>query len=244
MKQKIACALMALALALAGCASSGRGQAERDPVALAALRSNNDIHWADEEKSVERDDSFLTGVLGIRLNTPENAAYVSYAENFIDEAESIVYGVINQTGIARFVEKDRVLGARAYREARIDRRFESRGYVSPRGYRPVSVKDKELAPALGEETEARSLMAVEFIFTKDMASGIGKSGKMRAQVSMTLTLTDASSGRTWYTRTLSAGSRDTIAVSSGGYNEEEFFGLLRTTVAELSARFVSLLETR
>jgi hypothetical protein len=242
MKEKtIAFALAALLSA--GCASSGRGQIERDPIALAALRSNNDIHWEDEEKSVDRDNRFLSDVLGVRLNVQENAAYVSYADTFINEAESIVYSAMTQSGIARFVEKDRLLSARSYQEARIDRHFERRGYVSPQGYRPVSVKDKELGPALGEETGARSLMAVEFTFTKNMASGIGKSGKMRAQVSMTITLTGASSGKTWYARTISAGSRDTIAVSSGGYNEEEFFGLLRTTIAELSARFVSLLSS-
>jgi curli biogenesis system outer membrane secretion channel CsgG len=86
-------------------------------------------------------------------------------------------------------------------------------------------------------------MAVEFTFTKDMASGIGKSGKMRAQVSMSLTLTDAASGRVWYSKTFSASSRDAIAVSSGGYNEEEFFGLLRAAITELSERFASHVST-
>ncbi|MDR1430479.1 MAG: hypothetical protein LBI85_09350 [Spirochaetaceae bacterium] len=241
MKLKVIVPVLAVFLACSGCASSAVGGVNREPVALVALRANNDIHWADEEKSVQRDGSFLRDVLGVRLNTVENADYVSYAELFIAEAEAIVFRVMNREGIAA-LDRDLVLGAAAYQAARVDNRAAARGFVTPPGYRYVSAKDKEFAPALMAGTGAVSLAAVEFNFTKDMASGIGKSGKMRALVSMSLTLSDAASGRAWYSKTLSARSRETIAVTSGGYNGEELFGLFRTTIEELAGEFAALLR--
>jgi hypothetical protein len=148
---------------------------------------------------------------------------------------------MNESGIAS-IDRDQVLAAAAYQAARVDNRPPRRGFVTPPGYRYVSATDKTLAPALAAETGAVSLMAIRFDFTKDMASGIGKSGKMRAVVSMTLTLTDAASGKAWYSKTLSAKSRETIAVTSGGYNGEELFGLFRATITDLAGEFTARLR--
>jgi hypothetical protein len=241
MKLKIGVPALAVLFICAGCASSAVGELNREPVALVSLRANNDIHWADEEKSAPRDNDFLRDVLKVRLNTVENADYVSYTEGFIGEAEAILFRVIQESGIAS-VDRDRVLGAAAYQAARVDNRPVRRGFISPPGYRYVSAKDREFASALAAETGAVSLMAVSFDFTKDIASGIGKSGKMRVVVSMSLTLTDAASGKAWYSKTLSARSRETIAVTSGGYSGEELFGLLRTTITELTEEFIARLR--
>ncbi|MDR1210725.1 MAG: hypothetical protein LBK40_00685, partial [Spirochaetaceae bacterium] len=232
--------VLAVFFICAGCASSAAGDMNREPVALVALRSNNDIHWADEEKSVQQNGGFLTDALGL-FNKAEGAEYATFAENFIGEAEAIVFRVMNREGIT-CIDRDRVLSAAAYQAARVDNRAARRGFVTPPGYRYVSARDREFAPALMAGTGAVSLMALEFNFTKDMASGIGKSGKMRAVVSMSLTLSDAASGRVWYSKTLSARSSETIAVTSGGYNGEELFGLLRSTIEELSGEFVSRLR--
>ncbi|MDR0389320.1 MAG: hypothetical protein LBH73_04570 [Spirochaetaceae bacterium] len=241
MKPKIIAIVPVVLFLCAACASSPVGGVNREPVALVALRSNNDIHWTDEKKSPQQDGDFLRDVLGVRLNQIEGADYVSFAEGFIGEAEALVYEVMRRSGIV-YVDRDRVFGAASYQAARVDDRAVRRGFVTPPGYRYVSARDKGFAAALAAETGAVSLMAVEFNFTKDIASGIGKSGRMRAVVSMALTLTDAASGKVWYSKTLSARSREAIAVSSGGYNGEEFFGLLKTTIEELAGEFVSRMQ--
>jgi hypothetical protein len=211
------------------------------PVALVSVVSNYDINWYGEGPSLSNSVADSTGRLikrALRRNN-ETAVKISTADGLINDADVILRDTASSVGIAVFMEKNEVLASRAYAEAEINKRqANDEEIIQAEGYRFINNRDKAFAADLAAETGAGSCMYVTFEFTKLMASGIGKSGTMRAQVSMAVVIISAA-GKTIYNRTHVATSADKISVALGTYQEDELMDLLRSAIYDACDEFFS-----
>ena len=229
---------------VAGCVSSGKAAllSQRDPIALVSVVSNWDINWKDEEPT---DPSIVNPLVSPTTRRAQredpDLTTVSNAEELINTAELSIRDTMAGSGLINLAEKDTVLLSRAYQEARLNRYQINREDVYPEGYRLVDYRDKNFPPALAAETGIQRSMFVEFIFTKSMYSGFGKSGNCGAEVDMRVLILDAR-GRTLYNKTVSAGSRSSIKVSSGMYSQNGLAGLFDSAISDACYEFLYQLE--
>jgi hypothetical protein len=211
------------------------------PVAVVSVVSNYDINWYGEGPSLSSSVADSTGRFIRRTLRRDDttAVKISKADALIDEADVILRDMTSETGDAIFMEKSDVLAARAYAGAEINKRQENdEEIVKAEGYRFINYRDKAFAADLAAETGAGSAMYVTFEFTKVMASGIGKTGTLRAQVSMGVVIISAA-GKTLYNRTHVITSAGKIPVSGGTYQEDELMDLLRSAIFDACDDFLS-----
>jgi hypothetical protein len=225
-----------------GCISTEKARiTAASPVAVISVVSNYDINWDGEGPSLSSSVSSKAGRLfwgAIRKPVDDGQVDISTADIILDEADAILRETIAGSGLTAVVDKDRVINAPAYGQAKLNIRQEKDdNIVAAEGYRLVNSRDKTLAAALSGETGAGSCMSVVFNFTKVVASGVGKNGTMRAQVVMTVIMVTAS-GKTIYNRTHRVVSEEKIDVRGGSYNEEEFAELLRSAVSDVCYEFI------
>lgn len=219
-----------------GCASAGKAAllSQHDTIALVSVAANQDINWLNE-------DSTDPGTAGpfvkraLRAN-PDNAI-VSNAGDLMNRAEAIIRENMGSTGVINLADKDTVLNSRAYQEARINKYQINQEMVKPGDYQFIDYRDKNFPPALAAETGIQRSMFVEFNFTKSMATGAGKFGTCRANVTMNVLILDAQ-GKTLYRTTVSLSSGSTIKVSNGVYSQSGMTGLFESAITDACYEFL------
>ncbi|MDR2757844.1 MAG: hypothetical protein LBB78_00520 [Spirochaetaceae bacterium] len=221
-----------------GCATWGKGRALSSyaPVGIVYVASNYDINWHGEEPAASDANYLFDNVFAKRRG--EEKTKISKADELIDEADTTLRKILSDSGIAVFAEKETLINSRSYAEANINNRLEG-GSVKAEGYHFINFRDKTFPGKLAQETGINSTMYVTFSFTRLMASGIGKSGTMRAQVAMTALIIDAS-GKTIYNKTRTVKSADKVPVSGGFYDEDELMELFRAAISDACYDFVSV----
>jgi hypothetical protein len=228
---------------LAGCTTikGGRDLASASPVSVVSVISNYDINWDGEGPTMEKNLASNTGAFvkkALNIKSNEERVRISKADGLINEADGIFRSIAVNSGIADFKEKDAVINARAYGEARINSRQDNDDNVKADGYRYVYSRDKNFPANLSQEIGSGSCVYVTFQFTKILASGIAKSGTCRAKVGMTVLIIDAS-GKTLYNRSHTVTSSEKTAVLGGAYDEAELMQLFSSAISDVCYEFVA-----
>jgi len=225
-----------------GCLSAGKAAllAQKDPIALVSIVSNQDINWKDEGST----DPNTAGLLQKRaLRADTDMAIITGADELINTADGLIREALTNSGVINLAEKETVLNSQAYANARLNRFQVSRSQdiLKPNNYRYIDIGDKKFPQALESETGIQRSMFVELNFTKSMATGIGKIGSCRANVDMTVTILDAL-GKTLYKTTVSVGSSDSIKVSNAVYSQSGMIGLLESAITDACDEFLDNLQ--
>lgn len=232
-------AFLLLQFLLAGCASAGKAAllSQRDPIALVSIVSNLDINWKDEDSL---DPNTISPLVNRTLRRDPDLAVISSAAELIVSAEKIFRDTMEGSVIS-LADKERVLGAAAYKEAKVNRyqlaREEEGKQVKPPEYRYVDYRDKNFPTAFAAGTGIERSMFVEFTFTKAMTFGAGKFGTCRADIEMTVMIIN-NLGKSIYKKTFSLESRDTTKVSNGVYSQTEMMILFEAGVSDACHDFL------
>jgi hypothetical protein len=135
-----------------------------------------------------------------------------------------------------FVDKPAVISAAAYQNAKLDKYASKAGFVQPADYRLVGATDAAFTQNLARETGAQGTLFLQFTILKQMATGMGKNGTMRAQVQMLATMVD-SSGKTYFQKVYAASSKDTIGVALEIYDMDKFMDMIPPVITEVIEQF-------
>ena len=224
----------------AGCVSAGKAALleQRDPIALVSVVSNVDIHWKDEAPINPKSSNLLSKKA--RRKNPDLAIAVT-AEELIVSAESIFRNHIADSELINLADKEKVLSAAAYQDARINKYQADWEMVKPEDYRLVDFRDKNFFPAMASETGIQRFMFVDFYFTTAMASGVGKTGNGIAELEMRVLIVD-SRGKTIYRKVIPGWSRSTVKVSNGAYPKTGMMGLFHAAIDDACFDFLDQLE--
>ena len=228
----------ALVFFTAGCASSARTAllAQKDPIALVSMVSNEDINWEGEPPEDPRVAGPLTKK---KLRSDSDLVIVTAADEIINIAEGIFRNTIAASAQISLADKDTVLNSRAYLEAK-EKKYTKRDMVKPDNYRFVDYGDRKFLAALAAETGINRSMFIEFNLTKYMISGIGKFGNARTEVKMLVIILDAK-GKTIYRKEHIAVGDSTMHVSNGIYSQMELTELFRESITEACYDFLEQL---
>ena len=225
----------------AGCASAAKAalRTQKDPIALVSVVSNDDINWKGEDSIDPKTAGYFTNRT---LRADPDLAIISKADQLINSADKLIRDTLADSGVINLADKETVFRSRSYQDARLNKYQINREQLKPDDYRFIDYRDKNFPPALATETGIRRSMYVEFVFTKSMATGIGKNGSGRASLDMTLfVLNDL--GKRIYRKTYSLGSRSTMKVSLGVYSHSELISLFEEAIVDACYDFLDDLDT-
>jgi hypothetical protein len=227
-----------------GCASMSKPSimAGNGPIAIVSITGNRDINWEGEEETMEKSATDLFRK-AVRANRDNTLVIKSSAEELIDAADGILRQELNAAGASGPVEKDRVLNSPAYLGAEEKKEFQTSDLVKAEGYRFVDYRDKVFCPQFAAEAGAGTLLFVEFGFTKAMGNGIGKNGRCRANVVMTLIGLNAQ-GKVIFRRSYVGSSYNSIEVKAGVYSHSGLMGLFDETLREVCYDFAADMGAR
>ena len=216
-----------------GCAST-EALLRDGPWGIVSVVSNSDINWSGEEPDTDGD--LMSKIMERRLKE-SNRVTISKADGLIDQAEDIFREILSQEGRVNLAEKERIIAAGAYGEAKINPHQEAQDMIKARGYRFVYYRDKTFPVELARETGIRGSVFITFDFTKNMTSGLGKTGSCQAEAAMTVIIIDAQ-GETVYHRTHKGWSNNKIKVTAGAYTEEELMALFPEAIHHACLDFI------
>jgi len=219
----------------AGCASSGKAVllAQKDPIALVSVVSNEDVNWKGEKPT----DPNIIGVFTKRkLGQDPDLAVITSSTEIIDKAESMFREAMAASKHINLAEKDTVFRSRSYQDA-AERKYPNRDMVKSENYRFVNYRDKNFPAALAAETGIQRTMFVEFNFTKFVYLGASLMGTMKPNVEMIVTIQDAR-GKTIYRKTVSSASSTAIKVVNEVYSQSELLELFWDALAETNFKFL------
>jgi hypothetical protein len=134
------------------------------------------------------------------------------------------------------VAKPTVINAVAYQNAKTDKIAVKAGFIQPKDYRLVDVRDTAFAQSLAREIGAQGTLFLEFTFFKQMSTGMGKNGTMRAQVQMLATLIDTN-GKAYFQKVYVASSKDTIGVVMEVYDTDKFMDMIPPIITTVIEQF-------
>jgi hypothetical protein len=197
-----------------------------NPVGIVSVVSNHDINWIGEAATVSSPVSnFLRKT--VSGNIDDTLTVISKADTIINDAELSIREIIGGSGVVVFMDKDTVVNAASYLEAPEIRRKET---AKADAYRFIDYRNRKAAAKIAGETGVRALMFVNFTFTKEMASGVGKNGNFRANVLMNVAVTDRT-GKVIYYKNFNTYSRK-MHVSWGRYSHDELMAIFKPAIAE------------
>ena len=222
----------------AGCASTGKAEllAQKGPIALISVVSNEDINWKDEAPT---NPSSIGPLVRRKLRTDPDLAVITRADELINIAESIVRNTMAVSEQINLAEKETVLNSRAYQDAKT-KKYPNRDMVKPENFRFTDYRDKIFPPALAAETGIQLSLYVEFNFTKFIYTGLSLFGTCRANVEMTVIIVDAN-GKILYRKTNTAASESTTKVTNGIYSQPELIELFRESISDACHIFLEQL---
>ena len=212
----------------------GRDFSPYAPMGIISVVSNEDINWRGEETIASGGTAgdFVRRALGLRRD--DEKVLASNAEGLINEAEGTLRKILAEAGVFGLADKERVTSSTAYARAEADRGTDQ---AAAEDYRFVRYRDRKMIAELCRETGLGSLLHVNFEFTKEMVSGIGKNGKCRANVIMTAILLSPE-GKILLRKEIETFSSEKIEVSGGGYSHQELMEIFKEPIGEACYRFV------
>ena len=225
-------------LIITGCVSTDRRLIfSQSPVAIVSVVANNDINWMGEEPLTV--SSILSFNRTLRRSMEEDPDFVITTSSslIIDEIEEFIRFMFASSPFVTLAPKETVLNSRSYNEARIHGVQEMQEMAKPAGFRYVFHRDNNFYPAFAQETGIERTLFITLNITKMMASGFGKSGNLRAHVSMNVLLKD-SRGRNVFNKTYEAGSRGQLSVSSGAYSQSGLLALVKSALSDVCDDFL------
>jgi len=231
--------LAALIFLGSGCASSGKAAllAQKDPIALVSVVSNEDINWQEDPP---QDPDNLSSAIRRMMRSDPDLAVVTKADELINEAESIFREAMSASRHFVLADRERVLQSRSYLNAK-EKKYPNRNMVKAENYRFIDYGDKNFSAALADETGIQRSMFVEFNFSKFVYSGFSLSGNIKAEVEMTVIVVDAR-GKTIYRKTSTVPSLAVTQTTSGLYSQSELKGLFWEAIANSCFEFFDQFE--
>jgi len=232
------CAIVLICF-LTGCATSGKAAlvANNDPIALVSMVSNLDIHWKDEEPISPKSTNFISKR---KLRADPDMAITMTAEELIIKAEKLFRDSMAESKLINLAENEKVIFSTAYKNARLNKLHVDWEKVKPENFRLINFRDKNFFPALAKETGIKRSMFVEFYFTTEMASGVGKLGTCRADLQMMVLIMNEQ-GKTIYRKTIPGWSGSTTKVISGAYSRSDMMSLFESAIDEACLEFLDQL---
>ena len=221
-----------------GCASSGKATllANKDPIALVSVVSNEDVNWKDEEI---KNPATIGPLIRRKLNSDPDLAVITKADEIIVMAENIIRDSIAASPKINLAVKEIALNSRAYQDAKI-KKYPNRDVIKPEEYRFPDYRDKIFASALAAETGIQRSMHVEFNFTKSVYSGLFLYGTCRANVEMTVIIVDEK-GKVLYRRTNTVPGGSSTRITNGIYSQSELKELFRESLSDVCYLFLEQL---
>jgi hypothetical protein len=231
-------------LSLLGCASVSKPSimAGTGPIAVVSVTSNRDINWEGEEETMEKSATNLLRK-ATRASRDTTLVIKSSAEELINTAWGIIRQELGVPGSPGLAEQDLVLNSQAYLAAEEKKEYQTADLVKAEGYRFLDYRDKLFPPQLAAETGLGTLLFVDFAFTKIMGSGVGKNGRGRANVVMTLIGVNAQ-GKVIFRRSYVGSSYSSIEVKAGMYSHSGLINLFEETLRGVCYDFAEDLGVR
>jgi hypothetical protein len=215
---------------------------EAGPIAIVSVTGNRDINWEGEEETMEKSATDLVR-RAVRANRDNSLVVKSSAEDLINLAAEVIRQELNAVEPSGLVDRELVVNSRAYREAEEKREYQTADLVKAGGYRFLDYRNKPFAAQIAAETGAKTSLFVEFAFTKSMGSGVGKTGKCRANVVMTLIGVNAQ-GKVIFRRSYVGSSYGVIEVKVGMYSASGLMGLFDETLRSVCYDFIEEFGSR
>jgi hypothetical protein len=196
------------------------------PFGIVSIASNYDIYWYGDGQLRGKPADDLT------------KTRYSKADQLINDADEILWNLFLRSFITDYDGEAQVTGSDAYAAAKIDRRLNDKKHTTPSSYRFISYRDKEFAAKLAEERGVKGGVYITFDFSKQMATGFGKSGSFRALIEMQVRIVNEM-GKVVYRKNRSKTSDDKIRVSVGRYDHEEMMDLFRNVIEDLYLEYLA-----
>jgi hypothetical protein len=177
-------------------------------------------------------------VINKTANKAQNSslsALLSRTDVIVQDIDPLLCDAFTRRNIP-FVAKPAVISTAAYQNAKPGKYASMAGFVQPKDYRLVDVSDTAFTQNLARETGAQGTLFLEFTILKQMSTGLGKNGTMRAQVQMLATMVD-SSGKTYFQKVYAASSKDTIGVALEIYDTDKFMDMIPSVMTEVIEQF-------
>lgn len=229
----------AFAVLLAGCASTGsiRSVADYSPMAILTVSANPEITWLNEEPS---SGGLLKAAAGKLINDAQSdkaSTLLSRTDLLVGRAEKLLRATIAGAGFT-VVDPAKVMQSGLYISAKEDRLMASSGQVAPYGYRFISQKDTILVQKLAAENAFRSGLYVNFLFNKNMSTGLAKNGTAVACVTMNVIMID-SAGKITLRKSYQASSAEKVTVLGGVYDPRALMALFPGPIDEVCGKFAA-----
>ena len=224
-----------MVLIMTACATTDKRQLfGSSPIALVSVVANNDINWKDEgpvnvaaaSRSARR-----------TMEEDPDQNMVTFSGAIIDEALDIIRSILESSPFISFVPDETVLRSRSYNNARPNAVQEKDEMAKPVDYRYINFRDKNFFADFSAETGINKTLFISLDLTKAMASGFGKNGSFRVNVSMSVMLVNEKGKRLFY-KIYTVPGRDTISVSGGMYSQSEIEHALLSAIGDACYYFL------
>ena len=239
--KKMSAVLFAVPLFLCSCASTSVDFSRCNPVAIMTIYSNPSVPWYDEKNDAPNqvqatDDGILTGVLNRAIN--RNNAESETAQSRIDEASELFSRRLREAGIA-VIDPTVIQECSSYKNAGKNL-FDYVGKTLPAaGYDVVKSSNGKLNKTMCEETTAKSVLYVHFLFQKMyVKDGVHNIG-VAPRVVLSVYGVD-SAGKKLVNREYAAVSPQYVPlVKTSSYDKDELCALFPEVVNEVIRAFLN-----
>ena len=227
----------ALFFAFTSCASTKTDLSSYNPIAIMTVYSNNSVPWYDENNSNKQsDDGILTGAVNRAIN--KKNPVLETAQERIDVAAELLSRRMRATGLS-VIDPSVLQDCTSYKNAGKNL-FDYLGNTIPaNGYDSLTSSSGKLNRAMCNETNAKSVLYVNFVFQKTyVKDGVHNKG-VAARVVMKVYGTSAE-GKTIIHQEYSAVSNEyTPIVKSSQWNKEELCSYFPTVINTVITQFLN-----
>ncbi len=232
-KNFLSACIAALAFFFTGCVSTNKtGISGCSPAALISITGTKLVNWKTEKiYDSDEDDSDNDGILNGLLNNTinKNSPEIATATDRLDYADESTRKILPEFAGLQILDKQTVFSSDFYKaKGRVI--MNSLEYkTKATGYKDISSIGGKAARILMRETNANSLIILDFSFKKKLADGTRKDGLIAGFAAMNVKFLDRT-GKIIINKIYDCNSDKKIKIQDGYYSQTELVELLKSNI--------------
>lgn len=232
-KNFLSACIAALAFFFTGCVSTNKTDISGcSPAALISITGTKLVNWKTEKiYDSDEDDSDNDGILNGLLNNTinKNSPEIATATDRLDYADESTRKILPEFAGLQILDKQTVFSSDFYKaKGRVI--MNSLEYkTKATGYKDISSIGGKAARILMRETNANSLIILDFSFKKKLADGTRKDGLIAGFAAMNVKFLDRT-GKIIINKIYDCNSDKKIKIQDGYYSQTELVELLKSNI--------------
>lgn len=232
-KNFLSVCIVSLAFFFTCCVSTNKtGISDCSPAALISITGTKLVNWKSEKiYDSDEDDTDNDGILNGLLNSSinKNSPEITTATDRLDYADESARKILPEFAGLQILDKQTVFSSDFYKaKGRVI--MNSLEYkTKATGYKDISSIGGKAARILMRETNANSLIILDFSFKKKLADGTRKDGLIAGFAAMNVKFLDRT-GKIIINKIYDCNSDKKIKIQDGYYSQTELVELLKSNI--------------